>query len=52
MSLEMSSNEIRKLQLSGFYSDVSIKDGPYGQDRDEIEEQIDAIEGHRAKLPK
>ena len=44
-SLEMSGNEIRKLQLSGFYSDVSIKDGPYGQDRDEIEEQIDAIEG-------
>ena len=43
--VEMSSNEIRKLQLSGFYSDVSIKDGPYGQDRDEIEEQIDAIEG-------
>lgn len=43
--VEMSANEIRKQQLSGFYSDVSIKAGSYGVERDEIEEQIDKIEG-------
>jgi len=43
--VEMSANDIRKQQLSGFYSDVSIKAGSYGVERDEIEEQIDKIEG-------
>ena len=43
--LRMSPNEIRKQQLSGFYADVDIKSGSYVPNRDEIEEEIDAIEG-------
>tara|TARA_Y100000114_G_scaffold146583_1_gene157439 strand:- start:1499 stop:3421 length:1923 start_codon:yes stop_codon:yes gene_type:complete len=43
--LRMSSNEIRKQQLNGFYADVDIKSGSYVPNRDEIEEEIDAIEG-------
>lgn len=42
--VSMSRNEIRKLQLSGFYADVDIKDNP-SYDTDEIQEQIDDIEG-------
>tara|TARA_S200002703_G_scaffold56265_1_gene48875 strand:- start:3781 stop:6273 length:2493 start_codon:yes stop_codon:yes gene_type:complete len=42
--VSMSRNEIRKLQLSGFYADVDIKDSP-SYDTDEIQEQIDDIEG-------
>ena len=42
--LSMSRNEIRKLQLSGFYADVDIKDGG-AYHSDDIQEQIDEIEG-------
>lgn len=43
--LQMSKNEIRKQQLSGFYRDVELTGGNYSLNRDEIEEQIDEIEG-------
>ena len=43
--LQMSKNEIRKQQLSGFYRDVELTGGNYSISRDEIEEQIDEIEG-------
>lgn len=43
--LRMSPNEIRKQQLNGFYADVNIKSGSYVPNRDEIEEEIDSIEG-------
>ena len=43
--LQMSKNEIRKNQLSGFYRDVPLTGGSYNLTRDEIEEQIDEIEG-------
>lgn len=43
--LTMSKNEIRKLQLNGFYADVELKGGNGHYSRDEIEEQIDEIEG-------
>ena len=44
--ISMSKNEIRKQQLSGFYSDVEIKDEAY-EDRSDITEEIDQIEGMR-----
>ena len=43
--LTMSKNEIRKLQLNGFYADVELKGGNGRYSRDDIEEQIDDIEG-------
>jgi hypothetical protein len=43
--LSMSKNEIRKQQLSGFYSDIELTGGSYMITRDDIEEQIDEIEG-------
>jgi len=43
--LSMSKNEIRKLQLNGFYADIELKGGSGHYSRDEIEEQIDEIEG-------
>lgn len=43
--IAMSRNEIRKQQLAGFYADVEIKDGGAYLRRDEIDEQIDDIEG-------
>jgi hypothetical protein len=43
--LQMSKIEIRKQQLSGFYRDVELTGGNYNVTRDEIEEQIDEIEG-------
>ncbi len=43
--INMSRNEIKKQQLSGFYADVELKGGGQHFSRDEIEEQIDEIEG-------
>ena len=43
--LNMSRNEIKKQQLMGFYADVELKGGSMHFSRDEIEEQIDEIEG-------
>ena len=43
--LNMSKNEIRKQQLSGFYADIELKGGYTNYNRDDIEEEIDEIEG-------
>ncbi len=43
--LNMSRNEIKKQQLSGFYADVELKGGSMTVNRSDIEEQIDEIEG-------
>ena len=43
--IAMSRNEIRKQQLAGFYADVEIKDGGAYLRRDEIDEEIDDIQG-------
>ena len=43
--LNMSRNEIKKQQLSGFYADVELKGGSMTVSRSDIEEQIDEIEG-------
>jgi len=42
--VSMSSNEVRKLQLTGFYSDVDLKDGQTSV-RDDISKEIDKIQG-------
>ncbi len=43
--LNMSRNEIKKQQLSGFYAEVELKGGSITVNRSDIEEQIDEIEG-------
>jgi len=43
--LNMSRNEIKKQQLSGFYSDVELKGGSVNVSRSEVEQEIDEIEG-------
>jgi len=43
--IAMSRNEIRKQQLAGFYADVEIKEGGAYLRRDEIDEEIDDIQG-------
>ncbi len=43
--LNMSRNEIKKQQLSGFYADIDLKGGSVNLQRSDIEEQIDEIEG-------
>ena len=43
--LSMSKNEIRKQQLNGFYADVELKGDNYSENKDEIQEEIDSIEG-------
>ena len=43
--LNMSRNEIKKQQLSGFYADVELKGGSVNVSRNEVEEEIDEIEG-------
>ena len=42
--VSMSSNEVRKLQLTGFYADVDLQDGQTAT-RDEISKEIDKISG-------
>ena len=42
--VSMSSNEVRKLQLTGFYADVDLQDGQTTT-RDEISKEIDKISG-------
>jgi hypothetical protein len=41
----MSSNEIKKQQLSGFYANVDIGSDGYAEDMSEVEEAIDEIQG-------
>ena len=43
--LNMSRNEIKKQQLSGFYADVELRGGGVNVSRSEIEEEIDEIQG-------
>ena len=44
--ISMDSNEVRKLQLAGFYSDIEIpEDGYGGSDSDEVTESIDDVQG-------
>jgi len=40
----MSNNEVRKMQLSGFYADIDLLD-PENISRDEIEQEVDKIQG-------
>jgi len=51
--LTMDSNEIRKLQLAGFYRDIDLPSESEGQDSamDEVEESIDEIQGIRPSGP-
>ena len=44
-AINMSRNEIKKQQLSGFYADVEIKSSSYDPDDDEVQKEIDEIEG-------
>ena len=41
----MSSNEIKKQQLTGFYANVDIGSDGYGESLSDIEEAIDDIQG-------
>ena len=44
--ITMDSNEVRKLQLAGFYSDIDIPtDGTFDDQMDEVQESIDDIQG-------
>ena len=45
--ISMDSNEIRKMQLVGFYRDIDLPTGGMGEDdmADEVEESIDDIQG-------
>jgi|TARA_Y100000114_G_scaffold22855_1_gene18567 hypothetical protein len=43
--ISMSTNEIKKQQLAGFYADVDIKSESYNPEMSEIEEAIDEIQG-------
>ena len=44
-SINMSRNEIKKQQLSGFYANVEIKESSYATDDSDIQKEIDEIEG-------
>lgn len=44
-AINMSKNEIKKQQLSGFYADVEVKESSYNQDMSDIDKEIDEIEG-------
>ncbi len=43
--INMSSNEIKKQQLTGFYANVDIGSDGYGESLSDIEEAIDDIQG-------
>ena len=44
-AINMSRNEIKKQQLSGFYADVDLKSSSYDPDDDDVQKEIDEIEG-------
>ena len=44
-AINMSRNEIKKQQLSGFYANVEIKESSYAADDSDIQKEIDEIEG-------
>tara|TARA_R100001015_G_C4633020_1_gene197380 strand:- start:434 stop:2923 length:2490 start_codon:yes stop_codon:yes gene_type:complete len=43
--ISMSSNEIKKQQVTGFYANVDIGSGSYSEDMSDISEAIDEIQG-------
>ena len=43
--LKMTDNDVRKLQVSGFYRDVDLPVSSGEDDRDEVKEKIDEIQG-------
>jgi hypothetical protein len=44
--ISMDSNEVRKLQLAGFYRDIDLPESGYGaESSDEVTESIDDIQG-------
>ena len=44
-AISMSSNEIKKQQLTGFYANVDIGSDSYSEDMSDVEEAIDEIQG-------
>ena len=42
--VSMSNNEVRKMQLSGFYADIDLMN-PQNISRDEIDQEVDKIQG-------
>tara|TARA_R100000458_G_scaffold34363_1_gene31686 strand:+ start:6373 stop:8862 length:2490 start_codon:yes stop_codon:yes gene_type:complete len=44
-AINMSLNEIKKQQLSGFYADVDVGSESYSDDIDDVQEAIDEIQG-------
>ena len=44
-AINMSRNEIKKQQLSGFYANVDIKENSYAADESDVQKEIDEIEG-------
>ena len=42
--VSMSNNEVRKMQLSGFYADIELNDGQ-NISRDDIDKEVDKIQG-------
>tara|TARA_R110000737_G_scaffold57437_1_gene82721 strand:- start:196 stop:2679 length:2484 start_codon:yes stop_codon:yes gene_type:complete len=44
-AINMSLNEIKKQQVTGFYADVEINDEDYSEDDSDIKSQIDEIQG-------
>ena len=43
--ISMSTNEVKKQQLSGFYANIDIPDSGYLEQTDEVEDEIDSIQG-------
>ena len=43
--ISMSTNEVKKQQLSGFYANIDIPDSGYLEESDEVEDEIDSIQG-------
>ena len=44
-AISMSMNEVKKQQLSGFYADIDIPENGYLTDRNEVEDEVDDIQG-------
>lgn len=46
-AISMSLNEVKKQQLSGFYADVDVPSTSYTGDGDDVDKEIDEIEGSK-----
>ena len=44
-AISMSMNEVKKQQLSGFYADIDIPENSYLADRNEVDDEVDDIQG-------